>query len=974
MDSTLTQDNILSGLNPVQTEVVTHGAGPQLVVAGAGTGKTAVITRRIAYLVASKACLAREILALTFTDKAAEEMESRVDVLVPYGFTDSTVCTFHAFGDRLLREQGMLLGLNPDYRVLTQTEQMVFLRERLFELPLERLRPLSDPTRHLQFLISVISRAKDEDVGSSQYLDYCERLRPRAEQGGDEAFQAEWEKQLEIARVYAKYQELMTAAGLADFGDLITRSLELLRTHPDVLQECRRRYRYILVDEFQDTNAAQFELVKLLAGDEANLTVVGDDDQSIYKFRGAAVSNILQFTNQYPQSKIRVLTENYRSTQPILDCAYRLIQHNNPERLEIRHHLDKRLHSSRKEGESVFYRSFDTISSEADWIAADIARRLTEENRGESDFAVLVRANRHADPFIRALNVKGVPYRFSGSHGLYRRPEVRVCLAFLRTIADPSASLAVHELASSELYAFPAEDLAALASAGRRKHLSLFVVLQNALAGEGPCLTEAGISAGRRLADDVRTYLDASRRTPTGQLLYRFLTESGLLNRYAEADSPESDFAIKNIAKFFSVIQRYERIAKSDRVLHFIQHLDMLEDAGDDPSPAEVDGDAKAVSILTLHRAKGLEFPVVYMVGMAANRFPPVHRRPTLDLPSDLAKEEIPDTDSFLPEERRLCYVGMTRAKQTLIFTSAKDYGGARTYKTSRFVLEALELPKPDTRTLTVSALESIRAHAPLPGMKPAESSAMDPEQPLNLSYYQIQDFLNCPLRYKYTHILQIPFLPHHSVLFGNALHAAVQAYYLRRLKQGTLMTEEEVIEVFKNAWINEGFISREHEEMRLEAGLKAIHNMLAKEILTPSNTINVEMAFSYTLGPNKINGRMDRVDRLSDGGTVIIDFKSSEVYDQEEADKKAAESLQMKIYASAWQHLQGVPPSRLELHFLETGLVGRAVFDSAVIEKTDKQILEIAGEIRKQEFPPKPSSWTCGYCPYRSICPHKSI
>ncbi|MCK5219797.1 UvrD-helicase domain-containing protein, partial [bacterium] len=300
MQPTLTQDKLVTDLNPAQREAVTHGPGPQLVVAGAGTGKTAVITRRIAHLVCSKQCLASEILALTFTDKAAEEMESRVDLLVPYGFTDTTICTFHAFGDRILREQGVLLGISPDYKVMSKVEQLVFLRENLFDLPLVKLRPLADPTRHLELILKIISRAKDEDVSPEGYLNYCEQLKDEITEHTDEAVRAVWQKQNEIANIFARYQELMIKARLMDFGDLITQALKLLRSNADVLADLRRKYRYILVDEFQDTNAAQFELLRLLARENSNLTVVGDDDQSIYKFRGAAISSILQFEKFYP--------------------------------------------------------------------------------------------------------------------------------------------------------------------------------------------------------------------------------------------------------------------------------------------------------------------------------------------------------------------------------------------------------------------------------------------------------------------------------------------------------------------------------------------------------------------------------------------------------------------------------------------------------------------------------------------------
>ncbi|HVH31725.1 MAG TPA: ATP-dependent helicase, partial [bacterium] len=339
-------DQILDGLNDAQRRAVTHETDPLLIVAGAGTGKTQVITRRIAWLIATKRARPSEILALTFTDKAAAEMEERVDVLVPYGYTDAWISTFHAFGDRVLRDHALDLGLRPDFRVLSKAEQVIFVREHLFEFPLDTYRPLGDPTRYIEAMLALISRAKDEDASPAEYRAYADRVIAEAQAHPEDKELAEFaRRQQEVALTYARYQELLAKEGLADFGDLITLTLRLLRDHPIVLRDYRERFTHILVDEFQDTNYAQFQLVRLLVGDDGpqRITVVGDDDQSIYKFRGAAISNILNFLEVYPHATRVVLTDNYRSSPAILDTSYRLIQHNNPDRLEAKTGLDKRL-------------------------------------------------------------------------------------------------------------------------------------------------------------------------------------------------------------------------------------------------------------------------------------------------------------------------------------------------------------------------------------------------------------------------------------------------------------------------------------------------------------------------------------------------------------------------------------------------------------------------------------------------------
>src|SRR5438876_6795381 len=339
------QPPLLADLTSRQRKAVTHGDGPLLIVAGAGTGKTTVLTRRIAWLIAEKRARPAEILALTFTERAAAEMQERVDRLVPYGYTDSVISTFHAFGDRLLRDHALEAGLSDRATVLSRAEQVIFLREHLFDLPLDRYRPLGDPTRFLQALVTLISRARDEDVTPAAYRRASDALLAEAsERPADTALAEAAAQQAELAALYEAYERLMRQSDRLDFGDQVSLALRTLRDHPAILDAERTRYRYILVDEFQDTNHAQFELVKLLAGGpHANVTVVGDDDQSIYRFRGAALSNILGFRAAYPRAAGVVLTDNFRSRQQILDAAHRLIEHNDPERLEARDGIDKRL-------------------------------------------------------------------------------------------------------------------------------------------------------------------------------------------------------------------------------------------------------------------------------------------------------------------------------------------------------------------------------------------------------------------------------------------------------------------------------------------------------------------------------------------------------------------------------------------------------------------------------------------------------
>ena len=1021
---------LLTGLNPEQRRAVTHGEGPLLVVAGAGTGKTQVITRRIAWLIATRRARPSEILALTFTDKAADEMATRVDQLAPYGFADAAISTFHAFGDRLIREFALEAGLSPEVRVLSRAEVVIFLREHLFDLELDRFRPLGDPTRFLDALASHFSRLKDEDIGPARYLEHAERARTTAEAEavtiagkGDGATDAERDAAdaaiestagtLELAHAYERYQDLLGRAGYLDFGDQVGRALRLVRESPAIRTRLQERFRYILVDEFQDTNRAQSELVGLLAERHRNITVVGDDDQSIYRFRGAAISNILEFRDRHRRARVIVLRRNYRSRAPILASAYRLIRHNDPDRLEVRVGIDKRLRPERpsEEAAPVRLEAFATGSDEADWVAAEIGRRIAAGARPR-DHAVLVRTNAAADPILRALNVSGIPWRFSGVSGLYGRPEVRLLLAVLRAIADPHSSTDLYALVASEVYGLGGEDLTAIVTTARRRNRSVWEVIGELERQPGLLrLAPSTRTDLARLVADVRRWIGLAHERSAGEVLYTFLRESGVLARLAASDSVVDQEAVQNIARFFDVVRSRSELLVDSRVAFVAPHLTTLVEAGDDPATAELDPTADAVAVLTVHKAKGLEFPTVFLVGLVAGRFPAVARREQLAIPDALLDETLPDGDFQLQEERRLFYVAMTRARDELILCHAADYGGSRARRISPFVLEALDLPATEATGVGYAAPAPLEKLAAFEAVAPPPEAARSADDgPLSLSYGSIDAYLTCPAKYRYGHVLRLPIPPHHALVYGSALHAAVQEFH-RRHARGQVMSEGELIAAFETAWSNEGFVTRQHEEARLAAGRDALRRFRTAQ-LAPGAVIPayVEREFSFSLGGDRIRGRWDRVDIETVADTTpdptpapsrsvpaapsdravgllpdviedtlplmprervtITDYKSSDVRDPAVAKKRARESLQLSIYALAYQAQTGRLPDAVQLWFLDSGLVGRAELDEKRLTRARARIAEVAAGVRARDFTPRPEPLSCAYCPYRDICP----
>jgi DNA helicase-2/ATP-dependent DNA helicase PcrA len=964
---------LLKDLNPEQKKAVLHGEGPLLIIAGAGTGKTKVITQRIAYLIASKKAAPEDILAVTFTEKAANEMEERVDQLTPYSYSFVEISTFNSFGERMLRNYAMEIGYPSDFRLLDDVEQAIFFRERLFKFPLDYYRPLSFPTKHIQEILDAIKRLKQEDISPARYLDYARRLEAEA---ADESARETAAKHLEIARVFAAYQDMLKSEGLIDFEDQVNLVVELFRRRPSVLAQFQERYKYVLVDEFQDTNYIQFELLKMLAARHKNLTVVGDDDQSIFKFRGASLENILNFEQFYPEAKKVVLIRNYRSTQAILDSAYRLIQHNNPLRLEVRADVDKKLEAVEAgEGKSIHMVQLDSLSHEADKVAEKIQELVLAGLRW-SDIAVLVRRNADVDPFVKALNMKQIPFRFSGSRGLYAQEEIKILIAFIKALTDFEDSRSLFHLAHSEVFRMDLYGLTILSNESHKRNLSLHEVFKRVHNGESPvAIGQEAETLVKKIFEDLLFFTEFSSSRSAGVVLYEFLQRTGYLKSLVAEMSLRSELKIKNIRLFFDKIKKYSELTDDDSIYSFAKHLDLLQEVGDNPSTAEAELEEEAVSVLTVHKAKGLEFGVVFMVSLIADRFPGRERREKIPFPDELQAAKPPqhafevhgESSLNIHEERRLFYVGMTRAKKALFLTWARDYGLKRLKKVSPFVLEALDIPKMPDEVIRRSAIEEIERYN-MSGTGPKIPASLREKGVLALSYVRVEDYLSCPLKYKFRHTLRIPVLPHHTLVFGRVLHNAVHFYLQKRLK-GKPVTLEKLLEEYERIWVNEGYLSREHEEMRKLAGEKALEKFFAREEARSIVPAFLEKSFKWQESRVKFTGRWDRIDIRSEGA-VIVDFKASEIRDQKEADKRTRDNLQMDIYALSFLRTQDIQLAGTELHFLESDIVGYAPKGKEDMENAMEKIRETEKGIRAWHFEAKPDWHTCSYCEFKTICP----
>ncbi len=706
----------------------------------------------------------------------------------------------------------------------------------------------------------------------------------------------------------------------------------------------------------------------MLAAGHRNLTVVGDDDQSIFRFRGASLSNILEFEEVFPEAKRIVLTRNYRSTQPILDASYRLIQHNNPNRLEFKDKVDKRLRAAaRGRGKSIHMLSFDTVGHEADAVAD----RVLEIRAGGADWrdvAVLVRRNADADPYLRSFNMKQIPFRFSGSRGLYQQEEIKVIVAFIRALTDFENSRDLFYLALSDVYKADPYDMSRIAGYAEKKNLSLHGVFKAIAEGASPVEigpeTEATV---KRIFADIVAFVDLAGTKNAGAVVYAFLERSGYLKSLVCPMTPEAEVRVKNVRLFFDKIKGFSELVENDSIRSFARYLDLLAEVGDNPATSEAELDEDAVNVLTVHKAKGLEFGTVFLVGLIEDRFPGRERRDRIPVPDGVLKETLPGRENYLQEERRLFYVAMTRARRALYMTWARDYGTRRFKKVSPFVLEALDIPKMPEDVLKASVLEEIRRYALATG-RPKTPAAVRPAGTLRLSFVRVEDYLVCPLKYKFRHDMRVPVLPHHAIVFGRVLHETIHGYLKRRMT-GRAVDIEAVLEEYRKSWVNEGFLSREHEELRKAAGERALRLFVKREEESGRRPALLERPFRWQERGLRFSGRFDRID-FEEAGAVIIDFKTTEAASQKEADRAAADSLQMDVYALSFLKTEGMLPFETRLHFLESDIVGRAAKGQKELARAAEKIREAAEGIRAGDFKARPDWHSCSNCEFKTICP----
>lgn len=998
----------LDKLNKAQKQAVTHTSGPLLIVAGAGTGKTTVLVNRLAYLATNKKVPAENILLLTFTEKAAGEMEERADRALPYGYTDLWISTFHGFGERVLREFSLDIGLGSNFRLLSETDQWMLIKKNLDRFQLDYYRPLGNPTKFISELIHHFSRLKDENILSSEYLKYAEEL----EADKDSKLSSKQERKystaegeaLEVSRIrelaeaYHTYNQLLLENDCLDFGDLIGYTIKLFKERPNILEFYRQKFKYIMVDEFQDTNWAQYELVKLLAAPNNNLVVVGDDDQAIYKFRGASLSNILQFKDDYPEAKEIVLTDNYRSRSEILAKSYDFIQNNNPQRLEVKLGISKRLkavglNEADNHTSAVQYFNFDTRDDEVSFVVQKIkSLHKTGQAKGLnwSDFAILVRANDTAEAYVKELSRCLVPNQFMSWRGLYYKPLILDCLAYFRLLDNYHESSALFRVLNREEFKVPHADLININKMAARKVWSLYEALEKAATIPG--LSPNSLANISKLLQLIAKHSRLAAEAKPTKIFLNFVYDSGLISGL-DRDRDTEQFSYLN--QFYQKIKKMEESEPDLRLKDFLSAMNLELEAGETGALKLDFNDSDTVKVMTVHGAKGLEFSYVFLVNLVDKKFPTIVRGEKIPIPDHLVREKIVASDEraavHLAEERRLFYVAMTRAKTGLYLTSAKDYGGVREKKPSKFITEmgiesaSLEGAILSEKNELLRDLHNINEQSlDIRQEKPITESYPLPEK---FSFSQLAAYSTCPLQYKFAFILKVP-VPSDkaSLIFGRVLHNTLYNFLLPLLderrqanlfsglseenEENDFFTQKRLLDLYQEFWQPDGYASKGQRAEYQTKGRVALRSFWQsfQEEKRP-NVMFLEKKFSFRIGSDIIKGTIDRVDKLSDGTLEIIDYKTG----KEKTTLQFSDKRQLILYQLFLEEFLNVKVSKLSFYYLENNKKKSFTATAKDFTKLKLEMAEQIAAIKSGQFDPQPTTM-CKYCDFRDICEFRQV
>ena len=951
-----------------QREAIEHVHGPLLVIAGAGTGKTTVLTQRAANLIRAGHARPDEILALTYTDNAAEEMKKRVrSELAGQDCEGLQALTFHAWCNGLLKRRGAAFG------VLDDKDLWVYLRRRLRDLHLKHFVRAANVSQFLDSLLEFMRRCQDELVGPEEYARYVARLErgdiplPRVALSKKQAELEDTEileRCEEIARVFATVEYMLRQKNLGTFGHMITKAYQLLNADPALIEEERRRTRFLLVDEFQDANFAQVEILSLLAGREANVFAVGDPDQAIYQFRGASSEAFNLFAKKFPAARVVVLGKNRRSLSPILRCAFGIVNENPAvfsqkgvavsfQRSPLESQRDD---EAKQKGDPIVASPVEIVTwRDAEVEAADLAGQIKKKRNEQrclwSEFAVLYRLHSHREELVKELVERGIPFSIEGLDVLHT-PEVRDVVACLTAAVSPNDAASLFRVAALPQFGIDPMELRAAMRAARRGELDIRTVLER-------------LANGRAVLASVE-----KAHGQVGQEGMRADDAAKFVARHFEL---QHSAPVAAFLKFVDVWHT-RAIAETGSPSEFLDYLEYFGQAkGSIPLPPSQDD---AVRLLTAHAAKGLEFRHVAILRGSSPWFPSAYREPLVAFPPELRTSEPTSTaDKMLheEEERRLFYVAMTRAKDTLAIHTHEGRS-KKDPKPTQFLREFMVNP-------AYRKFWSIRKAAAVQDWLFADGEERVSVQQSNvaawlllppsadfvtgLSASAIEIYEQCPLRFKLEREWNLPRDVSASLHYGSAIHHILKTFYdAQRFERE--ISDAELLEQFRSGLAAAGIADRYQYELYLRQGREQLQQFLDLARSAPRPEIlETEYRFELPVGSARVAGRVDRMDRTGPETVAIVDYKTGKPRSQEDADK----SLQLSLYALAARDSWGKRADRLIFYNLENNTPIVTTRNDAELEEAKLRVQKAADAIARGEFTADPGHH-CAYCPYRNLCP----
>ena len=987
---------LMDNLNPQQQEAVKEIEKPLLIIAGAGSGRTLTVASKIAYLL-EKGAKTENILALAFNQKAAEELKDRVIGMVGNA-EDLSISTFHSFCNQVIQDNILNTKLNANFKVITETAQKVYLTKNINSFGIEHLEFNHEPYTLAEEMKKFISRCKDESISPDDIQQYIE-TQEKTEL--DEETLDDLNNLKDILKIYRSYEDYKTKNNILDFGDMLCTVHNLLKNKPLILKKYREKFQFVIVDEFQDTNYIQLQIVYLIASQHDHITVVGDDDQSIYRFRGAYLTNIAEFKKMFPNYVEKALEHNYRSTKKIVAVANTLIE-NSPER------TIKKLFTTNPDGENVAVVETPSASSQANYILETVKELLKKYPL--QDIAILCRRRSTAEPIIKAFRKQAIRFNFVGETGFFQEPIIKDITAYLKVISNPLENNAeIVRILNRNNYGIKQIEICKFNCYADQNDLSLYEVFDH--------LSDIDVDKFKflQVKQTLSDLIGSKKRLRTLDLIHSLLFEREF---YKYEIALQNNRNIQLLNQFFEFAEEFNSIYPDNDVEDFSEYLSFASNFEIEEKNLE----EQAITISTVHGVKGMQYPVVIIPDVIEHRLPTKFQKDKFSIPQDLlkgVKSKFDEKELHIQEERRLVYVAITRAKEKLIITYAKRYGENKTdSKPSRFLKEIdyqqneninfqevnpqelspesttkedqiqTRLMKQVISSLSTGkfndAIENVLLYAKstnkeldiktelISKIKEPDYSALEQaeEEPVTapenhvFSVSQFVGYKKCHRLYQYRHVMKIPEKPRYYFDFGSSLHSIAEQL-TRMQKDGKAINEAVAEELLAKFWDPKGYKSK-IDEQRDYAEAKAILKVfLEEQAKSKTEIVDIERWFETSIGDIRLRGRIDRIDR--DGSSyTVVDYKTSKKAPSLNELKK---DMQLLVYALAVKEMYGGGPLKVGNWFLRSN---EKVFfepENQAIEAMRTEITEMAAKIKAAAFEPKKGSWECNYCDYKCLC-----